>query len=368
MKYNFYAKCFKKILDIYIIMSNRSKNYNILFDELLNKSLPKRFKKRNKLTEQEFEELNFSNSQDLLDYEFNIPQLKKLNKKYNLKISGNKTQLLTRVYNYKYYSDQIIKIQKNWKIYIRIKFNKLHGPAYIKRNLCINDSDFFTLDLCKDIPYEQFFSFQDEDGFIYGFDLISIYNLFLKKNKRTLNPYTNKEFSPDILDNIKKIIKYNKLFKILLNLNINNNENENLISKQQLEMRVLSLFQVMDSLDNYTQINWLLDLDKRLLLRFIRELYDIWNYRANLSQNVKREICPPFGNPFRNININNLPNLSYSSLLKTILNILELIVKTGINRDSQILGTYYVLSALTLVNNSAAEAMPWLYQSVLAVA
>ena len=99
----------------------------------------------------------------------------------------------------------------------------------------------------------------------------------------------------------------------------------------------------------------------------IYSIFDIWNYRANLTQNVKREICPPLGNPFRNVNINQLTNLSYNNLFKTILNILEPIVKNGINRDSQILGTYYVLSALTLVNNSAAEAMPWLYQSVLAV-
>lgn len=333
-------------------------------EELLNNPLPKRLKKRIKLPDNDFDEKNFNNPEQLLEFEFNIPQLKKLNKFNNLKISGNKNQLLTRVYNYTYYSKLVIKIQKNWRNYIRKIFNKLHGPAFIKRDLCINDSDFFTLEECKNITYENFFSIK-EDNFIYGFDIISIYNLFIKKSIRAVNPYTNKPLSSDIFENLKKIIKLNKVFNIKLELSINNEEC--LVSKQQLEMRVLSLFQIMDSLDNYTQINWLLDLDKRLLLRFIRELYDIWNYRANLSQNVKREICPPLGNPFRSININQLPNLSYNNLFKNILNILEPMVKNGINRDSQILGTYYVLSALTLVNNSAAEAMPWLYQSVLAV-
>ena len=338
-------------------------NFNFS-EDLLNNTLPKRLKKRTKLSDNDFDEKNFINPEQLLEYEFNIPQLKKLNKFNNLKISGNKNQLLTRVYNYRYYSNLVTKIQKNWRNHIRYIFNKLHGPAIIKRSLCINDSDFFTLEECKNIPYENFFSIK-EDNFIYGFDIISIYNLFVKKNTRAVNPYTNKPLSNSIFNDLKQIIKINKIFNIKIELSINSDEC--LVSKHLLELRVLSLFQIMDSLDNYTQINWLLDLDKPLLLRFIRELFDIWNYRANLTQNVKREICPPLGNPFRNVNINQLTNLSYNNLFKTILNILEPIVKNGINRDSQILGTYYVLSALTLVNNSAAEAMPWLYQSVLAV-
>ena len=32
---------------------------------------------------------------------------------------------------------------------------------------------------------------------------------------------------------------------------------------------------------------------------------------------------------------------------------------------SRSLGAYYVLAGLTLVNNEAAEAMPWLYHSVV---
>jgi hypothetical protein len=42
----------------------------------------------------------------------------------------------------------------------------------------------------------------------------------------------------------------------------------------------------------------------------------------------------------------------------------ELITK-GINNDSKSLGSYYILSALTLVNQSAAEALPWLFDSVV---
>jgi hypothetical protein len=41
---------------------------------------------------------------------------------------------------------------------------------------------------------------------------------------------------------------------------------------------------------------------------------------------------------------------------------MEKMVNTGIDKDNKCLGAYYILSALTLVNNDAATALPWLYE------
>ena len=48
---------------------------------------------------------------------------------------------------------------------------------------------------------------------------------------------------------------------------------------------------------------------------------------------------------------------------KIILEILEKMVNTGIDKDYKCLGAYYVLGAITLVNNDAATSLPWLYES-----
>ena len=53
----------------------------------------------------------------------------------------------------------------------------MHGPAYINRSLCTNQTDFFTMNDLKNIPINQFFSFKDQDGFIYGFNIISLYKI-----------------------------------------------------------------------------------------------------------------------------------------------------------------------------------------------
>ena len=50
------------------------------------------------------------------------------------------------------------------------------------------------------------------------------------------------------------------------------------------------------------------------IITFIRELYDIWNYRANLSLQTQRLICPPIGRPFSSININTLNGIGENSL------------------------------------------------------
>ena len=99
------------------------------------------------------------------------------------------------------------------------------------------------------------------------------------------------------------------------------------------------------------------------LVKYIKELHDIWDYRAQITSETKLNICP-CGDPFRGINLRNLASLKFIDLQKVVLNTIELFVNTGINDDSKNLGAYYVLSALTLVSYKAAEALPWLYQSV----
>ena len=97
-----------------------------------------------------------------------------------------------------------------------------------------------------------------------------------------------------------------------------------------------------------------------------RELLDIWAYRAPLTLQTKCAICPPHGNPFPSAQIMHslFANTNIDEIRKIILTTLEKFVNSGVDRDSQCLGAYYVLGALTLVNVEAATSLPWLYQAV----
>ena len=47
-----------------------------------------------------------------------------------------------------------------------------------------------------------------------------------------------------------------------------------------------------------------------------------------------------------------------------ILEILKRLVYDGISNEFRCLGAYYILASLTIVNQNAATALPWLYESV----
>jgi hypothetical protein len=112
-----------------------------------------------------------------------------------------------------------------------------------------------------------------------------------------------------------------------------------------------------------------LELNNRKLLKFIRELYDIWNYRAQLSFETKFNICP-YRDPF--IEMPRIDGFFQTQhileplhiLQNNILDILFFLVNSGINDSYKSLGAFYVLASLTLVNTDAAESLPWLFESV----
>ena len=118
----------------------------------------------------------------LLSHNYTIKQLKEIAAHHKIKISSGivKADIVAKIYNYFKHYDNAVMIQRAWRNYLLRQYNKLRGPGRFNRRLCVNETDFFTMDDLKDIPYKQFFSFQDEDHMIYGFDMLSIYTLFHK--------------------------------------------------------------------------------------------------------------------------------------------------------------------------------------------
>ncbi|NBO17593.1 MAG: hypothetical protein EBV07_01760, partial [Proteobacteria bacterium] len=173
--------------------------------------------------------------------------------------------------------------------------------------------------------------------------------------------YNRQVFPKSVLVNMQTIIKLCKILSIPINLTF---EDEKVSIEKELELRILSLFQKIDALGNYTDPKWFHNLNEIQLKKFIKELSDIWRFRANLTTEVKRKICPPSGEPFSRLNYSIL-NMETSIIIlkKSTLDVLERFI-CGLDLGSQQLGANLVLCALTLVSNDAANALPWFYESV----
>jgi hypothetical protein len=300
----------------------------------------------------------------LLSHNYTIKQLKEIAGHYKIKIGSTliKAEIVNKIYNYFKNYDNAVIIQRAWRHYLLKQYNKLRGPARFQRRLCVNETDFFTMDDLKDIPYGQFFSFQDEDKMIYGFDMLSIYSLFHKgADQKTSNPYNRALLAKNIKKNVLKLLWFARLFGETINVEMHEEE----VLVKTVDERALTLFHDMDILGNYTNANWFLSLIHPTLVRFLVELNDIWTYRANLSETVRREICPNHRELFRLMYMMDLRTVSLPVIQDAALTIMEMLVHDGINQDSRALGANFVLCALTLVNVEAAMALPWLFQSVL---
>tara|TARA_B110000971_G_scaffold221739_1_gene270277 strand:+ start:528 stop:1637 length:1110 start_codon:yes stop_codon:yes gene_type:complete len=316
--------------------------------------------RKKKVSTDNFKILDYTNYRELTEKNYNVSQLKSICRFYKLKKSGNKKELIFRVYNFLKFSNFTLKIQKVFRGHLIRYLDKLKGTRMI--NNCVNETDFYTLDKLTDLNKSQFYSFKDEDGFIYGFDICSLYNMIVKERQKK-NPYNRKELPiQKIYNDIKQIIKISKLYGVKINIEFDN-DLSNFSQEKQLEMRAINLFQQIDGYGFITDSKWYLNLDRNCLKRFIRELLDIWQYRAQISNETKRKINPQHGDPFFTVNMNVLLHKCYEVMRKRVLDIIEIFITKGIDTDARALGTYYILGALTTVNHDAATSLPWLYES-----
>uniref|UniRef100_A0A6C0B7J7 SAP domain-containing protein n=1 Tax=viral metagenome TaxID=1070528 RepID=A0A6C0B7J7_9ZZZZ len=358
-------------------------------------------------------ETYYKNNVNLKKYK--LPDLKVIVKEYNLPRTGKKEILLERIQGLFLKMKTSEKIQKLFRGWLVRRSFKLRGDGWKKRNLCVNDSDFVTLEPLNEIPYELFYSYKDEKDFMYGFSLISLMQLI--KNKTPLkNPYNRENFPPnsvrDIisLNNITKII-YRDLVDEVEFYQMNNlvrkkqttrtlteshrHSNENLIFSREyyqptiipgtyninemnnkynfiiesrtknIQVRIQSLFMEIDQLGNYSQSSWFSNLDRIGCLRFYRCLCDLWNYRAQLSYEMKKKICPflePFANIFsRSVLYNDAPLEDFQILCVTVM---ENLIYAGLDDEYRKIAAFHLLSALTIVSAPARSSLPWLYESI----
>jgi hypothetical protein len=353
---------------------------------------------------------------------YKIPELKKIAKENNLHVSGSKPQLIDRIEQYFLKCKKIVNIQKIFRGHIVKKMFILRGIAFKNRKICVNETDFYTLEPLEDIPHEEFYSYTDEKNFTYGFNIQSLMSLYKQKGK-IVNPYNREtvEFKKIrdmfILYHLCKIIfpaifkvndpppkkqttptrqhqniRHNNLQNsvILQNTNTSNNNNNNIslpnniireftpqqnelylkmqiIREKPINIRVQELFIEIDLLGNYTQSSWFNNLEKRDLTRLYRYLHDIWCYRGQINYETKKRICSLY-DPFLNNNISTLNNNTNSTdddYKRICLNVMETMVYTGIDVEYQKIGTLHMLSALTIVSPNARQNMMWLYESLL---
>jgi hypothetical protein len=258
----------------------------------------------------------------------------------------------------------IIKIQKYHRRYVIRQFNRLHGPAIVRRSLCKNTEDFITYEQIKYIHPNEFYSFKDTtDGHIYGFRIKSLIEyikcneMYAGSKKNMINPYNNMPIPDNRIEHIKKV--YELLLKYGI---IHPSVPPKMTKEQQMTDFAIRIFNRIDNLGNYTDVNWFLDLNINQLKVLYREAEDIWNYRAlHLTPEIKKKHIPNNDafkiKPHRvNAMINKL------KVQNIILEQFYKFITEGETAEECKTGALWMLMAMVKVSSAQAESMGWLIQ------
>jgi hypothetical protein len=145
-----------------------------------------------------------------------------------------------------------------------------------------------------------------------------------------------------------------------------NNIRESLVEirRKPIETRIQELFMEIDQLGHYTDCSWFNDLGKRNFYLFYLTLQELWLFRAHIPSEIKLLICP-LGNPFLNIpNRIRYDEYTEEDLCRICLYVMENIILTSTDIEYRKIGTFHVLTALTVHSLPARNSMMWLYESI----
>lgn len=305
------------------------------------------------------------------DKRLKVPDLKMMCKHYKLKVTGNKNQLQVRLYEFLYESSKCFMLQAVVRRTLAQTWIKSHGPALLDRTRAVNATDFATMDDVTDIPIDQVFSFCEGET-CYVFDVGSFGTLIrdnTKRCSRARNPYTMKDFDRSVLEQFKRLVKLSCALrrKVVYEVKDDDVDGDSGVtsSGMTISQRITRLFQEIDSHGHYSSGEWLESMSGLDLRHYIYEVIQIFEYRAHLSSVQRSQIIPPSGVIHRgNVRIWLSHHLGdMEQLLEKAVEVSELLVFSGVEREHRQLGCYYVLMALTLCSQGAREAMPWLYEA-----
>jgi hypothetical protein len=384
----------------------------------------KQTKMKDKTTRNKLEPFTYTDyvNTNIIMKSYTIPILKQVCKLYKLHISGKKGVLIERITTFFERIQSAIIVQKYTRRQFVKKLTKLNREFNEQRNACTNVTDFSTMAPLNEISNKYFYCYTDIDNFVYGFDITSLIEM-LRKSRKLFNPYTRTpitkrhkneiinvynlsllvyremretnepyithiqnnhrpsqnryrnlihRMSSQLIDNdnreISSYLNYRPIANIETIPTIFHEQYQQLVNTRQLSItdRINSLFIEIDQLGNYTDQTWFTHLTHIQYAQLYRCFYDIWNFRGQISYEVKNDICPVHG-PFDGIFPNTVRHMDLSTTtLKTVcLIVFENLVYSGINDEIRKIGTLIALTALTVISPPARTAMPWLYESII---
>jgi len=271
----------------------------------------------------------------------------------------------TRIYTRSEKAAAII-IQKRWRRFIGLVRFRRQGPIANCMDLANNDSELMTLESVTEIPPIYRFTYRDDQGLFWAFDLRTLH-AYTGKGVAIQNPYTREGFPEKTTQLLRTRMKY----LISRGIPIIHTSTDVLTAEQVWNNHVLDIFLKIEELGYLVNCDWFHDLTVLTHRAFYRKLFNLWMRSLNLSQKQRDAVIP--GHRFKENNpfIHTPEEADLMKIAKPLkwwrkktLSIINLFVTRAVEKENRSLGALYCLMAFVSISPDAASAFPWLADSV----
>jgi hypothetical protein len=294
-------------------------------------------------------------------------QLKAIASEYGLRRGGTKAVLRQRLHAYMVRSWHAARIQawvRGWLFRRYLAVKGLDG-AYRPRKVA-NEVELHSLDPVEEINIDSLFNIPNEGGIATLYDIESLKRHIrnqIERHCEPTDPYTNMPFKGDVSGRMQE---EQRLAVLLGRRTADSTDSSGRVSiaimgmgaQQSFQASVVNVCAQLDSLGHISDPEWFLGLSSQQWRRLCVEMADIWSYRAGLTPRMRQRV----GGGTWPIAIPSL-DWAVSEIRSRALFQVERLVFRGDSEESRALGAYYVLIALTMVSDRAAEALPCLHQA-----
>lgn len=259
---------------------------------------------------------------------------------------------------------KLILIQRFWRKWCSKMRYRRQGPAANIQEIAANPSELYTLDSLSSVPISFFFSFADEKKNIWAFDIRSLSHL-VSISSEIVNPYTRGPIDSSTLQKIHSRILWLRERKYPIYFATG----ENLTTEQLWNQKVLDVFFKMEALGYRASCTWFDEMDLRDHVSFYRKLHRLWYYQLGLTMQEKEAIIPGCHAGMSKL-FRQSPDRVESQLhdlkwwRRSNLNLILEFITRSPHKAQQGLGALYILMALVQVVPEAAEAYPWVRESL----
>ncbi len=258
----------------------------------------------------------------------------------------------------------IVLLQRFWRSWSTKRRFQRQGPAANCYSLASNQTEVYSLESLDTIPKSFFFSFGDESKNIWAFDIRSLSHL-VTEGSEIVNPYTRGLISSAILQRIHRRILWlrERKFPILYATG------ENLTPDQLWNQKVLDVFFKMEALGYRASCRWFDEMNLSDHMTFYRRLFRLWMYQLGLTSAEREAIVPGYNSGMTKLFRHTPDRVEANShdlrwWRRANLNLIIEFISRAPQKSQQGLGALYVLMALVQVVPEAAEAYPWVRESL----